>query len=138
MNEDIIARASGIISRNIGDSGYCALALIDGDGYPHASTISPAKTSGIRVIHFCTGFGARTAKIGDRAKASVCFNSPEYNVTLDGTIEIVTDPAVKRDAWYDAMSAHFSGPEDPGYCVLRFTTERYSLFVDLKEARGTI
>ncbi|HEX3078545.1 MAG TPA: pyridoxamine 5'-phosphate oxidase family protein [Lachnospiraceae bacterium] len=139
MNENVIARAGEIVEKNVGESSYCVLALIDLDGYPTASTITASKAEGIEWITFCTGLGSlRTDRIERCNKASICINAEDYNITLVGTIEVVTDLEVKREMWYDGLANHFSGPEDPGYCVLRFKTERYNLLVDWQEARGTL
>lgn len=68
----------------------------------------------------------------------MCINSPEYHISLTGTIEQITDLDVKREMWYNGLKNHFSGWDDPNYCVLKFTTERYSLLVDWQEARGNL
>jgi len=139
MNQEIIARAGEIVKKNTGDESYCVLALIDLEGYPTASTISASKADGINWITFCTGLGAtKINRINKCNQASVCFNAADYNITLVGTMEILTDPDVKKEMWYGGMSNHFSGPEDPDYCVLRFKTQRYNLLVDWKEATGTV
>jgi general stress protein 26 len=139
MHQEIIGRAAEIVAKRSGGGDYCTLALIDTDGYPTASTISVSKAEGIRRLTFCTGLASTKAiRIGKNNRASVCFNAEDYNVSLVGTMEIVTDPATKKEMWYDGMSHHFSGPDDPAYCVLRFTTERYNLLVDWKEAQGTL
>ncbi|MDF2945251.1 MAG: ral stress protein [Herbinix sp.] len=139
MNQEIITRAGEIVEKNTGEETYCVLALIDLDGYPTASTITASKAEGINRITFCTGLGGtRTNRINKCNQASVCFNANDYNITLVGTIDIVTDPDVKKEMWYGGLINHFSGPEDPNYCVLRFKTQRYNLLVDWKEAVGTV
>lgn len=139
MNQEIIIKAGEIIEKNTGEAAYCVLALIDLDGYPTVSTITASKADGINWITFCTGLGGtRTKRINRCNRASVCFNAVDYNITLVGTIEILTDPYVKREMWYSGLSNHFSGPEDPNYCVLRFKTERYNLLIDWKEVTGTV
>jgi len=139
MNQEIISRAGEIVAQNTGESGYCALALIDLDGYPTASTISAAKADGIKWLTFCTGLGSpKVDRIKKCNRASVCFNSAEYNITLAGTIEILTAPDVKKEMWYGGLTNHFSGPDDPNYCVLKFKTESYNLLVDWQEVRGTL
>lgn len=139
MNQEVIARAGEIVEQNAGEASYCVLALLDTDGYPTASTITPSKADGINWITFCTGLGGtRTNRIDKSNRASVCFNADDYNITLVGTIEVVTDPDVKKEMWYGGLANHFSGPEDPNYCVLRFKTQRYNLLVDWKEATGTL
>lgn len=139
QHQEVISKAGEIVEKNTGVATYCVLSLIDLDGYPTASTITASKADGINTIYFCTGLGnTRTNRISKCNHASVCFNSSDYNITIVGMIEILTDPEVKKEMWYDGLVNHFSGPEDPNYCVLRFRTERYSLLVDWKEAKGTI
>lgn len=138
MNQ-IIVKAGEIIEKSIGMGTYCVLALMDLDGYPTASTITASKADGIHWITFCTGLGGtRTNRINKCNRASVCFNADDYNITLVGTMEILTDLEVKEEMWYGGLANHFSGPEDPNYCVLRFKTERYNLLIDWKEVRGTL
>ena len=140
MSNEIIKKAGDIILQNSGEESYCSLALIDEDGYPTASTVSVSKSEGIEWLTFCTGLESNKAKrIAKCNRACVCFNKDgAYNITLVGTIEIITDPAIKKEMWYDGMGQHFSGYDDPGYCVLRFMTKRYNLFVDWQEAVGTL
>ena len=146
MNKEIIARAGEIVEQNAahnlpeGSEPYCVLALIDADGYPTASTITAAKADGINWITFCTSLsGNRAKRIEACNRGSVCFNtSGACNITLVGTFEVITDSAVKQEMWYPGMGQHFSGPDDADYCVLRFTTRRYNLFVDWQEAAGLL
>jgi len=141
MNEEIIARAGEIIAKKTGggNEGYCVLALIDKDGYPTASTISASKAEGINRITFCTGLGSNKAdRIKQCSHASVCINAIDHNITLVGTIEILTDPDIKKEMWYKGLEENFDGPEDPNYCVLLFKTNRYNLFVDWNEAKGKV
>lgn len=139
MNQEIIVRAGDIVEKSIGATSRCVLALLDIDGYPTASTISASKADGIKWITFCTGMGGtRTNRINKCNRASVCFNAADYNITLVGTIEVLTDLDVKKEMWYEGLSNHFSGPEDPNYCVLRFKTQRYNLMIDWTEIKGTL
>lgn len=137
MKKEIIRKAGEIVKQNTGEFSYCVLALIDLDGYPTASTISASKADGINWITFCTGMGGtRTSRINNCNRASVCFNAKDYNITLVGTMEVITDLDMKKEMWYEGLRNHFSGPEDPNYCVLRFTTERYNLLIDWNEVKG--
>lgn len=140
MNEEIIARAADIIRAQTeqDEKGYCTLALIGPDGYPTTSTISISKSDGIKWLTFCTGLGAKDERINFCNKASVCLNSLDYHISLVGTIEIITSPEVKKEMWYPPLSNHFTGYDDPNYCVLKFTTERYNLLVDWREAKGRL
>lgn len=136
MHEDIIARAGAIVEAMNGNAGNCVLAQLDEDGYPTAATISVSRAWGIQTVAFCTGLGSNWVKRIERyGRAGLCFSGPAYNITLVGDIAILTDLETKKALWYDGMSTYFKGPEDPGFCVLRFQTRRYSLM--LSEQEGT-
>ncbi len=146
MNEEYIKKAAEIVARHSVHSGtsdkllVCALGMLDPDGSPTVATITAARSDGIKWVTFSTGLSSnkvKRLKAGNKA-ASVCFLSESYNVSLMGTLEVSTDPAVKNGNWYDALSHHFSGPDDPEYCVLIFTTKRYNLLLDFQEVRGEI
>jgi len=131
---------SGLTKFEHGCLECCVLALLDEDGYPTAATISPAKIEGIRRIYFCTGIGSNWVKrIQKNGRASVCFHSEDkqYNITLVGDAELVTDLETKKAMWFNGMGSYFNGPEDEGFCVLRFTTKRYSLMLNEHDANGS-
>lgn len=143
--EGAIAKAEQILKRHSGTSwadgegSYCTLALIDSEGYPSASTITASKADGLKQIFFCTGLSSnKAARIKNCDRASVCFSGPDYNITLVGTIEVLTSPEIKKEMWYEPLAHHFSGPDDPQYCVLRLTPNRYNLLIDWQEIAGTI
>lgn len=139
MHQEIISKAGKIVEQNSGMGTHCVLAQLDLDGYPTAATVTASKADGINWITFCTGLGSNKAnRIRKCNTASVCFDSEEYNITLVGTMEILTDPEIKKEMWYEGLVNHFSGPDDPNYCVLRFHTKRYNLLVDWQEVRGEL
>ncbi len=138
IKEQLIKKASEIIQGRCGEDSYCALTLMDKDNRPITTTISPSKAEGIKWITFCTGYGTRTERIELCKDACVCFNSTDYHISLKGEMEIITDTDVKKEMWYDGMSHHFSGPEDPGYIVLKFTADSYTFFIDWQTVRGTL
>lgn len=141
MNEKIIDRAGKIIAeRANGPQNFVTLAFVDWDGYPHTTTISISKAEGIKWLTFCTGTGAKKDTIDRCSKASVCINSPEYHIALTGTVEQITDLDVKKEMWYNGLKNHFSGYDDPNYCVLKFTTERYNILLlsDGQAAQGEL
>lgn len=144
MEQQLIQKAEEIIRKQTakqsgpGHEPYCVLTLMDAEGYPTSSAITAAQADGLKTLTFCTGLSSNKAeRIRKCDRACVCFCREDHNITLVGTIAIVTDPDVLREMWYDGMLHHFSGPEDPQYCVLRFQTKRYSLFVDWQELTGT-
>ncbi len=132
--ETILAPAAEIIAQRTvrqDKDSYGTLITIDPDGSPVPTTISPSRSEGINWITFCTGRGASSAvRIAQDNKAAVCLNSSTYHISLTGAAEVCTDPEICREMWYEGLANHFSGPDDPNLCVIRFTTQRYSLFVD--------
>ncbi|MDR2107901.1 MAG: pyridoxamine 5'-phosphate oxidase family protein [Coriobacteriales bacterium] len=138
MKQSYQKKASDVISDKRLD---CVLALLDLDGFPTTSPITIAKNQGIEWLTFCTFLdGNKIKRIENCNRASVCLFSadPMYNISLVGKIEIITDPKVKNEMWYDDLQAHFSGPDDENYCVLKFITERYNLLFDFEEVKGRL
>ena len=145
-HQEIIKRAGDLINSKTGYigggmEGHCVLALIDVDGYPTASTVTISKADGIKWLTFLGGLGGnKENRINKNNRGSVCLSTSKYNITLVGTLEILTDPKIKKEMWQDPIGEYFSGPDDPNYCVLRFNTERYNLFFEDNdsEARGSL
>lgn len=143
MSEKTLQRAAEIIKANTvyGGDGIpaCVLCQLDMEGGPTAATITPSRAGGMAWITFGSGVASNWAKRARRdTRACVCFSTKDYNISLVGTLEVVTDPQTKRETWYEGLANHFSGPEDEAYCVLRFVTQRYNLLVDWEEARGAL
>lgn len=146
MHEEMIKKAGNIVARHSVHSGLsdkilvCALGMTELDGTPTVAAITAASSEGIQWVTFSTGLSANKVKRlnAGNTNAAVCFLSETYNVSLMGTLELLTDPATKRATWYDALGRHFTGPDDPEFCVLKFTTNRYNLLIDFQEARGEL
>ena len=142
MSQATVSKAENVINNLAGkmEEGYCAIALIDEDGYPSASTVSIAKADGIKWLAFCAGINDNKAnRIRKNNRASVCLNSPGYNITLVGTAEVITDPKVKKETWYEGCGEIWpGGADDPDYCVIRFTAKRYNLYVGMELAEGKL
>lgn len=138
MNGDTLDRAA----QRMASVRDCVLALMDSDGFPTAAVITPTKTQGIRQVFIGNSIHSNWVKrAGACDRASLCYHTsqPECNITLVGTIEVVTgDMALKKEMWSDWMEQYYTGPEDPGFCVLRFTTKRYSIFMEGQQVRGTL
>lgn len=130
MKNELISRAEAIMK----ESETAVIALVDENGFPRASTISSLKTEGVRHAWFSTGLGsgkARCIRLSDRA--GLCYCDGDNNVTLMGTIEILTEPGIKKEMWVDWFINHFpGGVTDPEYCILKFTAEKAVFWVDSK------
>jgi len=141
--ENAIEKASKIISENTAsgkyENQYCVLAQEDFDGRITAAVITASRADGIRQLTFCSSPDSNWAKrVARDNRAAVCFASETYGITLRGRLEILTDAASKKENWYSGLENHFSGVDDPDYCVLRFTTETYKFFIDWEETEGSL
>jgi len=147
MSNKAIEKAEEIIKSKAGVAGGegVALSLLDHEGYPTTSAISISKANGIQQITFAVSLDSNKAK---RAKANnracVCIfddnfeGGSYYNITLVGDIDVVTDIEVKKETWYQGLEEYFpNGFDDPNYCVLKLTTKRYNLWVDIEEEETT-
>ena len=147
MNQKVIEKAGEIIKSRanyINDGGEVAtIALIDENGYPTASVKTISRAEGIKWVTFNTSLDTEAVKrIKNNNKASICINSSNYNISLTGTIEILTDQETKNENWFEPMAGQWSGAEAPEFCVLRFNTESYNIFIfneeEFLEEKGTL
>ncbi|MCL2373878.1 MAG: pyridoxamine 5'-phosphate oxidase family protein [Treponema sp.] len=147
MSEKIVERASELINSKkdyIGDGmgGYAVLSLIDENGYPTSTTMTISKADGINWLSFLTDTdGTKTGRIKKSNKACVCLPSSEYHISLTGTVEIITDPEIKKEHWQEFITSHYKTDwNNPQWCVLKFNTEAYNLYFesDDSEAKGSL
>jgi general stress protein 26 len=138
MNKLVIENASKIINESL--TKNVAVAVLNDEGYPNASTYMIAKANGVEWLTFCTSLSRDIVKrLRKDNRGSVCINSDTYNITLVGRFEILTDQETRQANWYEGFTAHWSGIDDPEYCVLRFNTEYYNLdLFGVGDAKGTI
>ena len=136
MDANIFAKANQIIKNC--DAAY--LGVIDENGCPHVSTVSPINPEHIFEAHFSTDMSAnKTNRLSKDKRASVCYRSGNNNITLIGEAEILTDQATKSRFWLDWFINHYPlGETDPAYCIIKFTTKRVSLWIDNEGAEFAI
>ena len=135
MNAAILEKANQIIKGC--EAAY--FGVIDKEGFPTVSTVSPVKPESILEICFTTNADSNKAqRLQSNNKASVCFQAGNDNITLVGVAEILADQESKSRYWMDWFIAHYPGGEtDPNYIVVKVTTKRVSLWVDGEIAEFT-
>ncbi len=128
MNPNIIEQAKQIIQAC--DTAY--FGVIDDNGYPSVSAISPTGSDGIFEVYFSTGLaGNKVRRLKNNKPASMCYCKDGTNVTLVGDAEVLTDEKIKHDMWKDWFKDIYTGgPSDPNYCIIKLTTKRVSLWID--------
>lgn len=52
--------------------------------------------------------------------------SPQW-LQVEGRAEIVTSKEEREAFWFDALGAHFKGPDDPVYCIVLIRPTRIEL-----------
>ena len=140
MDKTAISLANELINARtdyVGDGmdGYVVLTLIDDQGFPTSSTITLSKAQGTNWLSFLSTTDTNKAlRIANNNKASVCLASNNYNINLVGTVEIITEPIQKRPYWQDIFTEHYGSYDDPKTCVIKFTTQRYSVYFATEEA----
>lgn len=107
------------------------VASIDENGYPRPVAMVKLKDEN-GAIYVSTGTSsAKTAHFKANPKAGVSIVKGNASVVYTGMIEIITEEAIKRSLWSDWMLSHFpGGVEDPEYCVLKFTPESSTYWID--------
>ena len=128
MNANITEKANQIIKTC--DAAY--FGVIDEDGYPSVSTVSPTGVESIQEVFFTTNIGGNKEKrLRKNNRASICYRSGNDNITLVGDAEILADQETKSRFWQDWFIDHYPGGQtDPNYIVVRLATKRVSLWVD--------
>ncbi len=113
------------------------LASIGKDGCPRPVPMCNIKADGTSVIWMATGANSRkTEDFRNDPHAGLCFHEGGNSVVLTGSVEIVTDPALKRELWMDAFIDHFpGGPDDPNYVLLQFRKSEATYWIDGTFAR---
>jgi len=142
-NQEALKRANEVINSRKdyiggGMEGYVVLSLINEDGYPTSSTVTISKANGVSWMTFIGAIGGnKSRRIAKNNKASVCLASSEYNITLVGTMEIITDLDVKKEHWQNNAYADWQNPQ---YCILRFNAESYNIYFasDDTEVKGVL
>ncbi len=93
MEKELLVRAAEIMSQ----APTAVIGVTDESGFPRVSSISSLKTKGTEHAWFATGLSTgkvRSLKLNN--KAGVCYHDEHNNVTLMGTVEILTDLDTRR------------------------------------------
>ena len=121
-------KASWILDR----CGYITLSTIDEDGCPRPVAIDPITHDGIREIWMTTyRSSAKVRHLKADPKAGISFVREADSVTLTGTAEAITEKETLRRFWKDIFIRYFpAGPDDEGYCLIRFSASKARLWID--------
>lgn len=118
-------------AKMLDEAQVITVASIDENGYPRPVAMVKLKNEE-GTLYVSTGTtSAKTKHFQTNPKAGVSIVSGGDSVVYTGEMEVVTDQAVKQALWGDWMLAHFpGGVEDPEYCVLKFTPNSATYYID--------
>lgn len=121
-------KATGLL----GQCENVTVVSIDSAGYPRPVPMSKIGAKGFHEVWMATN--ADSDKVRDfkeNPKSGLCYEHYGDSVALRGTIEVVTDDAVRREMWQDWFIHHFpGGPDDPNYVLLHFTGEEATFWIN--------
>ena len=118
------------------------LTCVGDDGYPLTKAVVPGRyRESIKEMYFCTNTGSKfVAAAAKNPKAGVYFYTRKIiwkGCFLKGTMEIVTDMAIKQKYWQNAYKNAYTEKAytDPDFCVLKFTpaSGRYYCWYNLED-----
>lgn len=112
------------------------LGSVDEDGFPAVKAMLPPRgREGIHTFWFSTNTSSRRVEqFRQNPKACLYFCDRRFfrGVQLQGTVEVLEDPALKERFWEEGDEQYYpGGATDADYCILRFTATKgryYSSF----------
>ena len=104
----------------------CFLGAIDKEGFPSVKAmLQPREREGTHTFWLTTNTSSlHVAQYRENPAACLYFCDRRFfrGALLTGTIEILTDSESRYRIWREGDTAYYpQGPDDPDYCVLRFT-----------------
>lgn len=128
QKNDLEAKATALLDQCF----TLALSSITAEGYPRPCVLVKIAHDGIKKIYVSTGTSSqKTDHFRKNPKAGLCFSDNKNGVTLIGTVRILADKTERSQYWQDWMFPHFpKGTEDPEFCVLEFTTNQATYWID--------
>ena len=116
----------------INSCGEVTLASVNENGFPRICVMAKIKSEGIKKVYVATGMSSnKTTHFQANPKASICAWKGGNSITLIGTIKVTQDHAILEQMWLDWFIEHFPGGiSDPNYCILVFTAEEATLWID--------
>ena len=109
------------------------ISSVDENGFPNTKAmLAPVRREGIKTFYWHTNAPSmRVKQYRDNPKACIyfCDELSFRGVMLKGTMEVVDDPAVKREIWREEFSIYYEGGMDGGdFIILKFTAQTGRLY----------
>lgn len=107
-------------------------ATVKEDGKPWVRYVM-AKADKELVFRFCTQKETRKiAQIRKNPNVHISLGvtdleTAEHWLQVEGIAEISTDRDERHSFWFDDLKNYFSGPDDPGYCIVIVRPSRIEL-----------
>lgn len=129
MNIELVKKAESLLTK----CPVSSVASVSEEGYPRICIMRHLKTNGIKEFWFPTSAdGIKVRHFKKNSRAGVTFYNGGDSVTLTGTIEIVTDKAIKDalwDEWSNYLEPHYGGKDAPDYCIIHFVANETTIYI---------
>lgn len=116
--------------------GITYLASVTADGYPRIrAMLQPCRWEGNQFYYHTNTSSPKVAQFRENPKACLYVSDEQTfkGVSLTGQVEVLDDTATKADFWRDGYRMYYpGGPEDPDYCLLRFTAQSGEAYADMQ------
>jgi general stress protein 26 len=121
----------------IDKQGVAFIGSVDESGFPNMKAmLPPRKHDGVREFWFSTNTSsARVAQYRANPKACIYFYDKRFvrGVQLIGTMEVLTDAAIKKAIWKFGDRIYYpGGVTDPDYCFLKFLAQKGRFYSNFK------
>ncbi|MDE7378471.1 MAG: pyridoxamine 5'-phosphate oxidase family protein [Paraprevotella sp.] len=128
MHSDLMEKAELLLA----DCCLVTIVSINSEGFPRPVPMAKGATQGCNVVWMATGTDSvKVDEFRHNPKAGLCYEHGGSGVSLRGTVEIITDDAIRSEMWQDWYIEHFpGGPSDPNYLLLKFTGDEATVWID--------
>ncbi|MDR0988718.1 MAG: pyridoxamine 5'-phosphate oxidase family protein [Prevotellaceae bacterium] len=111
------------------------ISSIDADGFPNArAMLAPVWREGLKTFYWHTNTSSqKVTQFLKNPKCCVYFCDEQHfrGLMLRGTMEIITDEALRRRFWKDDYTLYYQGGLDGGdYTLMRFTARCARYYCD--------
>ena len=126
--QEILTKAASLLEA----CETAVLASVNENGFPRPVPMSKVRSEGASVLWFATGTTSRKTKhFTTDPKTGVCCHAGMNSAAMAGTVGIFRDAETRHACWKPEFLPHFpEGPDDPEYCVLKFTATEGTFWID--------
>ena len=126
-----------LVNNTIHAAQTCIFSYLSTDGYPTGKALNKPRRMDANGVYWFSTVNHSGKINGSRQypKASLYFFDPDQfiGVSLNGTVEVIDDPAVKAAFWQDGDELFYpNGINGDDYVILKFTARHGQLYAQIQ------